>query len=492
MRVRRVRTAWLRGAVGLLLGAWALGLLAATVQLGGWQRALTEVLVQMRADALVRASATRTEAVQPEWHRRRALALIDAVERLHDDRWWTLVMPGSWRVFDDLEERATQQVAAAFSEVVVVTMRRELEARGARLAGTTAEAPDRSCLAPRATATLAAGETLEVTQMAEFTAVQQLVDEARGLDRAVAALRGVRQGGPQASGQLQALVRDSLGAELSHPASRSLALFRAAPDPGDPRFEALTARLQRQVRCAAIQGMAALQARLVEHNPLLDAEAGLARTLQQDLFTTTAADALPEAERWREAIRRVNDAQALVSSDTAAWMAPGSTGFGEAHDLLLRAMAGIALLGPPLATQLAAQAAADHARLASHVRTQLGRRGALVAWQGLEERFALSPRAVAARAGLLALLDTPFLAADAAPAATEQDLMALEEQRQSFEREVLPRFPPGLRAAAQAGAQARIEALSRPALSSLALEVPGLPAPWGSEGAGEAPASSAD
>ncbi len=507
--------------VGLLMAAWALGLGVATLQLGGWQRALTDVLVQMRADALVRASAARAEAVQPEWHRRRALALIDAVERLHDDQWWTWVMPGSWRVFDDLEERATQRVASAFSEVVVVTMRRELQARSARLAGTTAQATGQACQAPRAPDTVpgvgTGAETLEIRQMAEFVAMQGLLEEARGLDRAVAALRGVRQGGPEASEQLRELVRYSLGAELSHPASRSLALFRATPDPQDPQFEALTARLQWQLRCTAIQGMAALQARLVENNPLLEAEAGLARTLQPGLFAPGTDGAWPDAGRLRQAIQRVNDTQALLSAGDGDWMAPGSAGFGEGYRQLLQAMAQVALLGPPLAGQLQAQAAADHARLASRVQAQLGRRGSMVDWLGLEGRFALAPRAVAARAGLVALLEAPFMAVDAAPATSEQDLVALEEQRQVFEREGLHRFPPSLRPPAQAYVQARIEALSRQALTCLAVGAPGceanphgplqeplqvptvqeppplapgLPAPWGSEGAGEAPASS--
>ncbi len=515
------RGGWVRRVVALVMAAWALGLGVATLQLDGWQRALTEVLVQMRADALVRASAARTEAVQPEWHRRRALALIDAVERLHDDQWWTWVMPGSWRVFDDLEERATRQVASAFSEVVVVTMRRELQARGARLAGTTAQGPGQACQAPRAPGAAPGGETLEITQMAEFVAMQGLVEDARGLDRAVAALRGVRQGGPAASAQLRELVRYSLGAELSHPASRSLALFRATPDPQDPQFEALTAQLQWQLRCTAIQGMAALQARLVEDNPLLEAEAGLSRTLQPGLFAPGTDGAWPDAGRLRQAIQRVNDTQSLLSAGEGDWMAPGSAGFGQGHGQLLQAMAQVALMGPPVAGQLQAQAAADHARLASRVQAQLGRRGSMVDWHGLEGRFALAPRAVAARAGLVALLETPFMAVDAAPATREQDLVALEEQRQVFEREGLPRFPASLRAPAQAYVQARIEALSRQALTCLAMGTPGceanpkgtlqaplqeplqvptvqeppplapgLPAPWGSEGAGEAPASS--
>lgn len=546
-----------QGVVAALLGAWALGLVVATVQLAGWQRALTEVLVQMRADGLVRASAAGSDAVHPEWHRRRALALLDAVEHLHDDQWWTLVMPGSWRVFDDVEERATERVATAFSHVVVVTLRRELEGRSARLAGTStqgAQEAQGACQAPWVPAAAPGAATLVIAQMPEYAAMQRLVDEARGLDRAVAALRELHQGGPQAAGQLRELVRYSLGAELSRPASRSLALFRAAPDPQDPAFEGLTMRMQWRLRCTAILGMGALQARLVEHNPLLKTEDELAGMLRPALFAAGDASALPGTGRLRQAVQRVADAQALVAQADGEWMAPGSDGFGDGHARLLAAMAQIPLLGPQLAGQMGTQAAADHARLLAQVGAQLGRRGATVRWEERSGRFEVSPRPLAIRAALVALLEAPFMAGDTAAATSEQDLVALVDQRLAFEREVLPGFPAGLRAPAQAYVEARIEAmalaaarrwmldatagsdealarlerlvaaldaagapalatwlgqrLSGEVLSCLSLAMPGCAAhspaqlqvqpapdprvPWGSEGAGEAPASSVD
>lgn len=550
---RRRRLPSLQLLVACVLAAWAVGLVLATVQLGGWQRALTEVLVQMRADALVRGSATGGAAVHPEWQRRRALALLEAVEHLHEDAWWTLVMPGSWRVFDDVEERATERVASAFSQVVVVTMRRELEARSNRLTGAPASGPPSACQPPWVPDT-AAPSTLAITQMPEYLAMQHLVSEARGLDRAVAALRGLRQGGPQAPAQLRELVRYSLGAELSRPASRSLALFRAAPDPQDPAFAELTAWLEGSLRCTAIRGMAALEARLVERNPLLGLADEMAGTLQPTLFATGEAGVLPDAGRLREAMQLVADAQALVGDDEGVWMAPGSAGFGLAHAQLLEAMAQVPLLGPDLAAQLRVQAAADHVRLQAEVHRQLGRRGSTVSWQAATGRFEVAPRAVAVRSALAALLEAPFMAGETAAATSEQDLVALVDQRLAFERDVLPRFPASLRDPVQDYVEARIEALalgatrrwmldgvagaddalarleralqaldaagapalatwlgqrlSSEVLSCLSLAIPGCAAqspaqlqvqpapdpraPWGSEGAVEAPASSVD
>jgi len=443
-----------------LLGAWALGLGVATVQLTGWQRELHGVLLKARADALVQASAAGTDAVQPQWQRRRALALLEAVERLHDDPWWMLVMPGSWRVFDDLEERATARVAAAFSEVVVVTIRRELDARSAELAGTSATGGTAACQPPWTPGRDTGPGTLAITQMPEYTALQRLLDETRRLDRAVEALRSLRLGGAQAPAQLRELARYSLGAELSGPASRSLALFRAAPDPQDPEFEALTALLQWRLRCTAIQGMAALEMRLAQRNPLLEMEGALAQALRPTLFARGEAGTLPDPGRLREAAQLIADAQALADSGDEGWMAPGSEGFGDDHERLLREMAHIPLLGPQLAERLGAQARAEHAGLLAQVRRQLGRRGASVRWDDAAGRFTVAARAVAVRAALAALLEAPFMASDTATANSPQDLVALVDQRLAFEREVLPRLPPGLQAPAQDYVAARIETLA--------------------------------
>ena len=492
-----------------LLATWALGLGVATVQLARWQRSLVQVLVQMRADMLVQASAPGREALDPAWNRRQAATLLDAVEHLHDDQWWSVVMPCSWQVFDDMEERATDRVATAFSQGVVATMSRELEARGARLGGAPGPGAHASCEPHGAHARVAEGRadiSLSIEQMPEYRAMLELVEETRGLDRAARALRELRLGGPQASMHLRELVAYTLGAQVSRTASRSLALFQAAPDPLDPWFDALAARLEWQARCAAIQGMSALQARLVEYNPVLAVESDLAQTLRPALFATAGDSSLPGTGPLRRAVQRIDHAQALLEGQQAAWMAPASPGFGKGHERLLGSMAEVPLLGPELAHALRAQADADHVRLLAQVRSQLGRPAAALAWEDEEGRFTVAPRTLAARHALAQLLKAPFMAAGTEAEAAGWDLAALEAQRQAFEQEVLPRLPARLQEAARDYVAARLSALSalpgQPGLPLSCLPeamqdcpaqaAPGPRGSWDTEGAAGAPASSAD
>src|SRR5437763_5138362 len=133
--------AWLRARSPLLtlayalLAAWAVGIVLAAWQLDDWRQDLSRTLLQLNADARFRARAHSREAVDPEWYRRKALALLSATERLQHDAHWTAVLPGSWQPFDDLEEQVQARLAREFNDIVVETLMRELYARTSQLTG---------------------------------------------------------------------------------------------------------------------------------------------------------------------------------------------------------------------------------------------------------------------------------------------------------------------------------------------------------------------
>ena len=119
----RDRSPWLTLAY-LLLGAWAMGILVAAWQLDDWRQDLSRTLLQLNADARFRARAHSREAVDPEWYRRKALALLGSTERLQHDAAWTRFLPGSWRPFDNLEEQVQSRLEHEFNDIVVETVRR--------------------------------------------------------------------------------------------------------------------------------------------------------------------------------------------------------------------------------------------------------------------------------------------------------------------------------------------------------------------------------
>jgi type VI secretion system protein ImpL len=223
----------------LLLGAWAAGIGIAAWRLHGWQREISQVLVQLRADDLLRASVAAThERIDPQWYRRRALALMNAVERMREDSAWTLVIPGSWRSVDDLEERAMARIADAFGLVVVETLDRELDRRASALTGLPLTpaghlATQSRCVPPPLHGPAQAATSTGAASTPEHAALRSFLEQVRDLDRAVTGLSALQRSGQAAPDDLRHLVRYALGEELSGPASRSLSLFHASAPAGD-------------------------------------------------------------------------------------------------------------------------------------------------------------------------------------------------------------------------------------------------------------------
>lgn len=451
----------------VLLATWALGLAITTLKLRAWQETVSGVLMQIQADALLRTHAPRAGAsVQPAWYRQRALALLATVEQLHQDTPWSWVMPGSWRLFDDLEERVIQHVSRAFSRMVVETVRHELDTRGAQLTGLALEPKTAAlditghCRRPRHPDPAPAHAlTLAVHQMAEHAALENFLNATEHLDRAVTAWMALHARLPARPDDLRVVVRYSLGADLSRPVSRSLAWFRATPEAADPNGQALFNRLGGALACTADKGMHDLRTRMVAGNPLLKIEAAVAGLLREGLFIAPAGRPASEddATRLQSVVDLIEAQQSLLAQGDHEWMRPDGGGLGKDHDHLVRRIESITLLGPALASQLRAQAHAEAMRLRHALEEQLGQVDPGLAWDAQAQRFVLSAHRQAVHAGLTALLNEPFMSGGTRPpGASRPDLLRLVGQRQRFRIASLPLFPPSLRDPASRYADQRI------------------------------------
>lgn len=468
-------------AIAALLVAWGLGLAAATLKLQDWQAATSRVLVTMQADALFQAQALRAgTAVEPAWYHQRTLQLLEAVELMQDTTAWTVVMPGSWRILDDLEERAAEHIGRTFGQMVTGTLGLALQTRAAALTGASLEqglALDTTgdCQPPPLQQT-GDGPTLRIDDMPEAEAMFRFLDAASRMDDAVRALKALRvESDPVARAQnLQHLVRYSLGAELSRPASRSLALLRSWPQGADPQIQGMVARLEWAMRCTATKGIQALQGRLAGGNAWLSIDDMMLRSLHAGLQVPAPPSAWPESNhRLRRALELMDLQSRLLARDGAPWMHPEASGFGRAHDRLLVRIEATRLLGPTLGVELRRSGRMHHKQLVRVVQARLEGPDAALAWHEGHQALGPSPSRLALRHALAALLDQPFMQA---PAASHR-----------IESELLQNFPPAWREAVSRHVRSRLNWLA-------ANRTDASPAPhasWDSRGAHEAPASSA-
>lgn len=488
------------GLLATLLLAWAVGLGVAAVRLNQWQQEVAHVLVQLRADDLLRASVVPgRDTIEPEWYRRRALALLAAVERMRDNTTWRLVMPGSWRRFDDLEERATAHIARAFGVVVVETVERELDLRASQLTGVPVKAgmnmgglaEATRCAAPRADRAAPPRPAAALADLPEHAALARFLEQARGLDQAVSALASLQLGGQAHPDDLRFLVRYALGAELSGSASRSLALFHASAPGSDAQVRALPARIEAALRCSLFKGMDELHRRWLMGNALLSTEEALLRAAPARLFDRRdGEDFGVQHARMREVANLIEQQRRYLAQGGQPWMRSGTPQLGPDHEQLLRQVQSISLLGPAAADQLRERAAASHAQFRRRFDALFARTGSGVVWKGEGQGYALSEERRALGEGLEALLREPFMA-DAQPSGLQQarqaplhhgpphELVALVQQRRSFLRGTLQRFAPAIRPAVTRFVDGRLADLAyQQATGYLLADLDAAGAPW--------------
>lgn len=453
----RTQSPWLALAY-LLLATWAAGILAAGWQLDAWRQDLSRTLLQLEADARFRARAPSRDAVDPEWYRRKALALLGATERLQHDAAWTAFLPGSWQPFDDLEGQVQARIAREFNDIVVETVRRELYARtseltgiplvrgsGELLAGAECQSPVPHHVERRLTA---APEDLP-----EFVAVADYVASVEQLDGAVQSFLSLQYGGGPPE-QLRQVVAFTLGKDLPGALEGAARMFQGSEEVNiQPAL--MQSRLQWATRCSLLKAMGSLHTRLLNTNDLFALEQGYVER-SQGLFSPGARQAGFDRtlERYRAVHALLDDQDALLSKGRNDWMGQATLQLGSAYQAVLRRIASTRLLGPEAVQQLQNQSGAAFAEFRRQFELAFGRQGEPgIVWLEGEKRFGLSNERAALRAGLGALLQASFMNEDTAPPAREtrdtatlprvlEDARGLAGERAKAMAEVVPLFPP--------------------------------------------------
>ena len=459
----------------VLLAAWGIGILVAAVQLDGWRQELSRTLLQLNADARFRARAHTREAVDPEWYRRKALALLTATERLQQDAAWTALLPGSWRPFDNLEEKVQSRIALEFSDIVVETLRRELYARTGQLTGVPL-VPGTGDLQMGAECQSPVPQNLErrlsaaAEDLPEFVAVADYVANAERLDGAVQSFLSLQYAGGQPE-QLRKLVAYTLGKELPGALEGAVRMFQGNDEVNvEPAL--MQSRLQWATRCSLLKAMGALHTRLLNTNDLFALEQGYIER-SNGLFEPSARNAGFDRtlERYKAVHALLEDQNALLSKGRNDWMRQGTLQLGSAYQEVLRRIERTRLFGPETVQQLQGQSGAAFIEFRRQFELAFGRHGEPgIVWLAGENRFGLSSERAALRAGLSALLKTSFMAETAPPAGKEaretgtlskalQEAKALAAERARAVAEVLPLFPQHARPVVARVVDARVSEL---------------------------------
>lgn len=463
----------------LLLAAWAVGLGVTAYQLGTWREELSHTLLQLNADAQFRARAHSREAVDPEWYRRKALALLSATERVQRNGTWTAFVPGSWRVFDDLQQQVQARIEREFSDIVVETLRRELYAHASRLTGVPLVRgsgelqPTGDCQSP-VPQSLDRRLTGAAEDLPEFVAVRDYVASIGQLDDAVQSFFSLQYTGGRPE-QLRKLVGYTLNKELPGALSGAVRMFQGTEEVSiQPAL--MQSRLQWAARCSLAKAMTALHTRLLNTNDLFALEQGFVER-SAGLFEPSARPASFDRtlERYRAVHALLDDQNTLLSAGHNDWMRQATLQLGPGYQEMLTRIQHTRLLGPEVVQQLQNQSGAAFAEFRRQFEVAFGNHGEPgIVWLEKDKRFGLSSERAALLDGLGALLKTSFMADDAPRglanakvkvqdtgtlAKAVDDARALAEERARASREIVPIFPEHARPVVARVVDARVSEL---------------------------------
>ncbi|ACC75059.1 type VI secretion system protein [Paraburkholderia phymatum] len=418
---RPVMSRALRWGSIALLGGWGMGLVVATVQLSHRNGELVTALGSLRRDTGERAAALQQGQDLPaDWYRRKALALIVLNQHLRTDSTWTVFMPGSWSIVDDLNARVKERFEREFGEIAVAALEREMYARVSQLTGVGRDpstgqliAGD-DCAAPGGMrADAGAAPSLAVDDLPEMRSLQLYVNNVDRFDAALQALQRLQHPAADNADALRLVVRYALGAELQGSVSGSLPYFYREQSGVAARTSGIDlVPVQQALRCTLNKGAQQLDNGLFTNNPLLVAE----RTVTDNLNTLSVSDSgtgdfSKLTAGYRAIVAGIDAQRDLLASGKGSWLHQPQFMPGPAYDHTLSRVAQNRLLGADLAAQIRQRDDTEFQAFRSELALRFGGATSGIVWADKDARYSVSPERTALRDGLSNLLNQPFMVA---------------------------------------------------------------------------------
>ncbi|WP_116135480.1 type VI secretion system protein [Trinickia diaoshuihuensis] len=469
-----------------LLGGWAIGLAGATLALSHRNPRLVAALNELHADAQERDAAARGgESLPADWYRTKTLSLI-GLNGEHIGTLWTVFMPGSWSVFDDLDERVRARFEREFGEIALTALEREMLAHVSRMTGVATDPSTGQlivgddCAAPALGSDSPVVGSLAVDDLPAMHAMQHYVTSVDQLDAALAAMQRLQRPSPGNEEALRLVVRYAFGAELQGNVAGSLRYFyRDASSRGDAYTADRTGGLNvpvisQAVRCTFDKGAQQLDAQMFAANPLLAAE----RTVTGEIDALSVGsvglgDFAQTSGSYRAIVSGIDMQQTLLASGKAGWMHQTQFNPGPVWDRMYIRAAQNRLLGADLVARLRERSGTAFEVFSTEMAQRFGGPDGGVIWVDKDARYVVSPARLALRDGLAKLLSQPFMVAPRnvpLPAVPDGSIVtwdrtqldqaiALGDERKHYLAEGLATLPDAVRPAVQQALDAQFARL---------------------------------
>jgi type VI secretion system protein ImpL len=455
-------------AWGIAAG-WGVGLVASGLVLHRQVDVLQRTLGRIQHDSELQLRAAQLGQTMPaDWQRERTLVLLQLMEQTDNMRLWSVFMPGSWPVFDDLPMLTRERLERAFEETAVDALRQGLYERTARLTGVPrdsasgeliAEVPCGDPVLP-ATGESIRKQTLALEELPEFSRLLAYVAAVEQIDQATQALQRLLDPAVPAEGSdLSLLVRVILGTDLPGGFDNAASLFRSrAARDGGLNVNSMQVALQ----CSLRRSVAALDRRAFTESDLLS----ILSSLNQRIDELAAPDGVSEGEAaapedWRALLEDLSSLEALFSRGGGAWMTRPNLQPGPDWERILARISALRLLGPASANQVRLASEAAFSDLHTELQNVTGAELSLAPfWSEKDARWISGDELHALREALQNLLSQPWMTRgpertldSGGQALVSWDLgrldkaLSIVDLRKRVDSEHLTRFPQELRPA---------------------------------------------
>ncbi|MCE3603133.1 type VI secretion system protein [Massilia sp. P8910] len=405
---------------------WTAALVVSTVRLHQLGGDLVGYLNALNSDTRRSLQTTRAGIDDPQRSQKRATDALQNIEQLGSARFNSIVMPGSWPLFDDLHQRVLGRLEQGFADNAFDPLRRAALSRLGQLTGVPIE-PVSGTIIGGAQCTLPAGWSaqaatqnagaLNVEDLPQFDATLGYLARLDELDRVVGAMLRLKHAdanaGPASGADLALVVRVLLGAELNGAPARTAALFRAVAQ----REQSLALEpMQEAARCSLRRASAALYQRLFDDNDLLRSERMVAAS-SAGLFAGAqpGAGLAGQLAAWQALRDALNLQQNQIARGKGGWMIQSSVNLGATHEAMMDRIGANSLLGKAAVQETRRRAAEGFGRFVVARDAALSAPSPIhgsaddLVWSG--SAWAFSPPRKALQASVAALLAQPWMSA---------------------------------------------------------------------------------
>lgn len=353
---------------------WTLGILLSGVELDKLSNGIANSFEKLQKyNELYGSSNDIITLINPVNRKQLAIDALNNIDQVSSGRLFSIFMPGSWPIFDDLSERTHEKMEESLATNSYEILLDTADIKVTELTGVQFEfstgviKPGSQCKISKGLSDIGKESESSVTNiedLPEFRNSLKFIQQVQEIDQAINALIRLRSSTSPASGKdLKLVLKILLDFELDeknldrrsqisgvNKADKTAELFRALARHSPP---ILIEPLQTALTCTLKLNFDATYHKLFNESDLLKATQSVAQNSVGLLTTNTAMGETTNSPipRLQKLLNAMETQQSMFNASQGAWIHEHPMNLGKVYNSMLGQIGAISLLGPNFAEE---------------------------------------------------------------------------------------------------------------------------------------------